>query len=146
MPSHLPSRKNGSPALVLLFNHRLTEVQEDDARRSLGVGSIVEPPAGISVLWAQVPPDIDDLAGYLAPAFVWLRSVAGPGDFVLIQGEFGATCLAVQEAFRIGLVPVYSTTRREAVEIHLPDGRVEIRHVFAHIRYRKYAQASKRPG
>jgi hypothetical protein len=47
-------------------------------------------------------------------------------------------CLAVGEAIRLGLVPVYSTTSRQAVEEHLPDGRVEISHVFSHVRYRRY--------
>lgn len=126
------------PALILLFNHRLTARQEEDARDSLGIGSITQPPADISMVWSQVPPDTAELTGYLAPVFSWLAATARPGDFVLVQGEFGATCLAVGEAFRLGLVPVYSTTRREAVEKHLADGRVEIRHTFSHVRYRKY--------
>jgi len=126
------------PALILLFNHRLTARQEDDARNSLGIDRITNPPISIRTIWAQVPPDIDELAGYLAPVFSWLAGVSRPGDFVLIQGEFGATCLAVEEAFRLGLVPIYSTTRREAMEKHLADGRVEIRHTFSHVRYRRY--------
>ena len=127
-----------SPALILLFNHRLTARQEEDARASLGVASILEPPVDIRAVWAQVPADIDGLADYLAPVFSWLAGIARSGDFVLIQGEFGATCLAVSEAFRLGLVPVYSTTRRQAIEEHLADGRVEIHHTFAHVRYRRY--------
>ena len=127
-----------APALILLFNHRLTARQEEDARDSLGISRITQPPADIRTIWSQVPPDIDELTGYLAPVFSWLAGVARPGDFVLIQGEFGATCLAVGEAFRLGLIPIYSTTRREVVEKHLTDGRVEIRHTFSHVRYRKY--------
>jgi hypothetical protein len=127
-----------SPALILLFNHWLTEIQEADARKSMGIKRIVEPPAHIGLLWAQVPPDIEDIGPYLAPVFDWLSEAAQPGDFVLLQGEFGATWLAVKEAFRLGLVPVSSTTRREVVEEHLADGRVEIRHVFSHVRYRRY--------
>jgi len=124
--------------LFLLFNHTLTAVQEKDAHASLGVKRIISPPDAIQTLWSQVPPDIDDLSPYLAPVFVWLAGQAKSSDFVLIQGEFGATCLAVREACRMGLVPVYSTTSRHAVEEHLPEGRVEIRHVFSHVRYRRY--------
>lgn len=127
-----------SPTLFLLFSHTLTATQEADARLSLGVNRILEPPISIRMIWAQVPPDVDELTGYLAPVFSWLVREARPGDFALIQGEFGATWLAVVEAFRLGLVPVYSTTRREAMEEHLPDGRVEIRHTFSHVRYRRY--------
>ncbi|MDP2105478.1 MAG: CRISPR-associated protein Csx20 [Desulfobulbaceae bacterium] len=128
-----------SPALFLLFNHRLTRVQETDARASLGIRQIVAPPEAVQHLWSAVPPEAESLGEYLAPVVAWLAAQARPGDFVLIQGEFGATCALVSEAFRLGLAPVYSTTRREAVEEHDADnGRVHIRHTFSHVRYRKY--------
>jgi probable selenium-dependent hydroxylase accessory protein YqeC len=41
---------------------------------------------------------------------------------VLIQGDFGACYHVVERAFRLGLVPLYSTTRRIAVEQHLEAG------------------------
>lgn len=126
--------------LYLLFNHTLTEAQAADAYRSLGVSRIVEPPPAIRERWASVPPDLDDLADWLAPVFAWLAETARPGDHVLIQGEFGATCLAVRQAQRLGLVPVYSTTRREAHEEHMPDGTVHLRHIFAHVRFRRYGE------
>lgn len=126
------------PALLLLFNHRITQAQSNDARSSLGVERIVEPPPEISRIWAEVPPEVDDLTPHLAPVFSWLRSVASPGDYILIQGEFGATWLAVHQAFRLALKPIYSTTRRQALEEHLPDGSVQIRHTFAHVRFRAY--------
>jgi len=127
-----------NPTLFLLFNHCLTETQETDARTSLGVDRIVLPSPEISRLWQEIPPESDELISYLAPIFSWLGNEAHPGDFVLIQGEFGATFLLVNEAIRLGLVPVYSTTRRQAVEQHLPDGQVKISHIFSHVRYRKY--------
>lgn len=125
--------------LILLFNHTLTAKQEADARQSLEVDRIVEPPAEIKGLWSQVPADIDDLTMYLEPVLGWLEGAAKRGDFVLVQGEFGATCLAVKKAFQLGLVPVYSTTSREAHEEHRPDGSVHVRHVFSHVRFRRYA-------
>ncbi len=134
------STNSNKSSLLLLFNHRLTGQQADDARASLGVGDIIFPPESIQALWSQVPPEIDDLTPYLAPVFTWLADSARLGDFVLIQGEFGATFLAVGEACRLGLIPVYSTTSRQAVEEHLPDGRVEISHVFGHVRFRRYAK------
>jgi hypothetical protein len=131
------------PALLLLFNHCLTEAQKTDARASLGVDRILLPPPEISRRWAEIPPDAEDLASHLAPVSAWLGNAARPGDFVLIQGEFGATFLMVNEAIRLGLVPVYSTTIRQAVEQHLPDGQVKISHIFSHVRYRKYASSIK---
>jgi len=96
------------------------------------------PPAEIRRLWAEIPPEADTLAGFLQPVLAWLASEARPGDYVLIQGEFGATWILVGEAFRHGCVPIYSTTRREATESHDADGWVELRHHFRHVRYRRY--------
>lgn len=127
------------PNLVLLFNHRLTAAQEADARDSLGIGRIIAPPEALQRRWSEVPPETDELAAWLDPLFVWLAQVGRPGDFALIQGEFGATFLTVHEVFRLCLIPVYSTTRRQAVEEHQEDGSVHLRHVFAHVRYRRYA-------
>jgi len=128
------------PNLVVLFNHTLTAPQEADARAGLGVEGIVEPPEDIRKAWANVPPEPDGLSGYLAPVFAWLEATARPQDFVLVQGEFGATFLLVRFCLEHGLVPVYSTTRREAVEDHRPDGSVVVRHVFSHVRFRCYGR------
>jgi len=129
---------NSKPNLFLLFNHTLTAPQETDACISLGVKSIVLPPPEINRLWQEIPPDSEELLSYLSPVFTWLGNEPHPGDFVLIQGEFGATFLMVNEALRLGLVPVYSTTSRKAIEQLLPDGQVKISHIFSHVRYRKY--------
>jgi len=126
------------PTLFLLFNHRLTAAQEADARISLGVDRIVVPPPEISRALVEIPPDAVEITTHLAPVFSWLAGCARPNDYVLIQGEFGATFILVHEAIRLGLVPVYSTTRRQAVEQHLSDGKVKISHIFSHIRFRRY--------
>jgi hypothetical protein len=130
-------RKN---ALLLLFNHTLTPDQETDARATLSVSRIIDPPEDIRDLWANVPPDIPGLDGYLEPVRSWLTSQAGgrQGDYLLVQGDFGATYLMVRFALGLGLVPVYATTRRCAEEELQPDGTVRLIHRFKHVRYRKY--------
>jgi len=126
------------PILFLLFNHRLTPSQEADARASLGVAAIVPPPPEISRLWSEIPPEAERLGDTLAPARNWLAAQAAPGDFILIQGDFGATSLMVNAATQQGLIPIYSTTRRQAVEEHMEDGSVHLRHIFTHVRFRRY--------
>jgi len=126
------------PNLIVLFNHTLTPAQRADAHDRLGAERIIEPPEEIKKTWSQVPPELESLADYLAPVRAWLAEASAPGDFVLIQGEFGATCTMAREAAALGLIPVYSTTRREAQEEHLPDGSVHVRHVFFHVRFRRY--------
>ncbi|ABK17042.1 CRISPR-associated protein Csx20 [Syntrophobacter fumaroxidans] len=125
-------------SLIVLFNHRLTPEQELDARRNLGVSTVVQPPAAISERWANVPPDLPEIDGYLAPVKHWLETNASPGDQVLIQGDFGATYIMVNFIRGRGLTAVYSTSRREAAEEVQPDGSIKLTHVFRHQRFRKY--------
>jgi hypothetical protein len=126
--------------LFFLFNHTPTAAQYADARRTLGVEHFIEPPEHIQSLWRQVPPEPGCIAEYLAPVNEWLTEQARPGDFLLIQGDFGATYLMVNFALENGLVPIYSTTERQALERHGPDGSVQLSHTFRHCRFRRYGE------
>ncbi len=125
-------------ALILLFNHQLTPDQELDARRALGIAGVVEPPEALRELWGNIPPELDELGACLEPVKHWLLAHALPGDYVLIQGDFGATCLMVAFALARGFIPIYATTEREATEELQPDGSMKLTHRFRHRRFRKY--------
>lgn len=129
-----------SRTLFQLFNHTLTEDQKADSLASLGVSRFVRPPADIQAVWSQIPPDLPAISDCLAPVREWLAEEARRGDCVLIQGDFGACCLMVQWAFEQGLIPIYSTTYREALETRQPDGSVRIVHHFRHRRFRRYGR------
>lgn len=124
--------------LFLIFNHEITGIQEKDAVNSLGVGSIVALPDDLKAIWSDIPPDLQGIRSYLKPVMGWLEKKANKDDYVLIQGDFGACYLLVKFCFKKGLVPVYSTTRREAVEQQLPDGSISLKHVFRHRMFRRY--------
>ena len=68
----------------------------------------------------------------------WLFSNAREMDFVLIQGEFGVCFITVNFAFNRELIPVYSITRREAVEEHEDDGTIKMVHRFKHRMFSRY--------
>lgn len=125
-------------ALFLIFNHTLTPEQEADARASLGVGSIVDLPPQLKSLWGAIPPAEESIASVVRPVTRWLAQEASPGDYVLVQGDFGAVHLVVQWAFKHELVPVYSTTQRIAHEEPQPDGSIRTFHSFQHRIFRKY--------
>jgi hypothetical protein len=118
----------------------MTRLQEEDACGSLRVERIVDLPEGLKALWNQVPPDLPGISEYLKPVRSWLAENARPGDYVLIQGDFGATYLMVEFAFEKGLVPIYSTSKREATEEHAEDGSVKLSHRFEHQRFRRYGE------
>jgi hypothetical protein len=134
---------NELPILFLIFNHSHTPAQEQTARAELGIGGIQLLPDNLRNLWAQIPADLPTLDGYLTPLKVWLAATARQGDFVLIQGDFGATYLMVRFSLERGLIPVYATTRREATEERGEDGAVMIIHRFRHVRYRNYETIPK---
>lgn len=129
-----------APRLYLLFNHRLTAEQEQDAYVSLQVKEMVPPPAALQDLWRQIPADLETLDDYLRPVREWLAAAAAKGDYALIQGDFGACFLMARFAIERGLIPIYSTTRREAVEQSRPDGTVRLVHHFRHRRFRTYGE------
>jgi hypothetical protein len=131
---------NTIPSLFLLFNHALTPEQHADAQASLGVEAVVLPPEDIRGLWSNLDPDWEGLFEVLAPVRQWLAESARPGDYVLIQGDFGACWLMVRYAFDNLLRPVYSTTRRQAEELPQPDGTVRLVHHFRHVRFREYGK------
>jgi hypothetical protein len=115
-----------NPKLFILFNHQIAVDQQTDARSSLAVSSFVEPPQPIQK--------------YLTPVKRWLSEQAKPGDYLLVQGDFGATYLMVCFAFKRGIVPVYSTTERQVSEDRLADGTVKATHAFRHRCFRTYGR------
>ena len=124
--------------LIVIFNHELTRAQQKDALCNLEAARILYPPGHVKRLWSQIRPAMDGLKDYLAPVMAWLKDAASPGDHVLVQGELGAVYLVVGSCLEPGLVPVYSTTERHAVERPVQDGIVELQHRFKHVRFRKY--------
>ena len=124
--------------LFLLFSHKLTEKQKSAAYKELGISEIVSLPKDLQEKYSQVPADLPSLKDYAQSILDWLKSQSKKGDYVLIQGEFGLVFIMIQHAFKMGLVPVYSTTKRDAVEVHNEDGSVSMIHSFKHVRFRKY--------
>jgi hypothetical protein len=124
--------------LFLIFNHELTDLQRKDVRKSESIKTILDLPGNLKTLWRQIPPEPEEIDGYLGPLKQWVLENSEKGDLVLIQGDFGAVYIMVNFAFAHGLVPVYSTTERRATEKHAADGSVELSHTFRHVRFRKY--------
>jgi hypothetical protein len=125
--------------LFLIFSHTLTPEQIADAKHSLGVANFVSLPENLKTLWGNVPPEADvDFATYLQPIKDFLAQNANSNDFVLVQGDFGATFHLVNHCKQVGYVPAYATTERVAVEQTQADGSVVLQKVFKHKAFRRY--------
>ena len=125
------------PALHLLFSHRLTPEQEQDAKESLKVDRFIHLPEDLQQLFSNIPPHLEDLSEYVRPFVQYLLQNAKVGDFVLIQGDFGLCYKLVQACFTLGLIPVYATTQRQTIE-RVENGEVIKVSTFRHIRFRRY--------
>lgn len=126
------------PKLHLLFNHTLTPKQEADALVSLGITQFVSLPDALKQIWGNVPSDLESLAQYLQPIKAFVSDQKKPRDYILIQGDFGATYHMVNWAMQNDLIPIYATTNRQSVEEMQADGTIKKTAIFAHERFRRY--------
>ncbi|QCX34837.1 hypothetical protein FDN13_10350 [Caloramator sp. E03] len=124
--------------MYLVFSHSLTKEQEEDARKSLKIDKFIYMPDELKNIWANINPygelptdDIQKIKDYL-------YDNAKKGDFILIQGDFGAVFNLVKWCFENDFVPVYSTTKRVHQEKTLKSGQVESRKIFKHVNFRRY--------
>ncbi|HHV71622.1 MAG TPA: hypothetical protein GXX38_03290 [Clostridia bacterium] len=126
-------------ALYLLFSHDLTEQQKKEAYEKLEVVKIHYLPDNLKLLWSQIPPEASVIAEYIRPIKNWLEERVKEGDYIVIQGDFGATYQMVKWAFSKGLKPIYATTKRQVVESRNKE-EVIIKRVFQHVRFRLYEE------
>ncbi len=123
--------------MFLLFSHTLTPLQIEDAKDSLSVEEFIYLPFTLQRIWSSIPPDVEDIRDLLKPIEEFLKQNSKKDDYVLIQGDFGATCYMVSFVKKIGLIPIYSTNKRVAKEIKEGDKLIKISE-FEHTRYREH--------
>ncbi len=126
--------------MLLIFSHKLTSDQSLQAEKQLNVDEFIYLPSDLQHLWSNIPPTVETLSNYLEPIKKWIVKTAKKGDYLLIQGDFGATYLVVSFAFKNNLIPVYSTTKRIYDEKLLENGNKELKHIINHIMFRKYGR------
>jgi len=124
--------------LIIVFSHKLTDLQEKDAVNSLSVGDFVYLPKSLQRIWSNIDPQKDDTDEEVSLILNWVLENASSKDIVLVQGEPGAAYSLVKLLKEKKLTVVYSTTKREAFEIKDSDGSISIIHKIRHVRYREY--------
>jgi CRISPR/Cas system-associated endonuclease Cas3-HD len=122
--------------MFLLFSHKLTDEQKEDAKKSLGVEEYIYLPESLQKIWSNIPPEVEDIKLFLVDIKDFLLKNAKIGDIVLIQGDFGAVVEMV-EFSKTWLIPVYATTKRISKEIK-KDGKIIKISEFKHVRFRRY--------
>ncbi len=126
--------------LHLLFNHTLTPEQITDAKISLGVteNNILLLPDNMIALWHNIPPEAGlNLSKHLYDLVTYF-SHQNKGDYVLVQGDFGAVFYMVNQLMKMDLIPIYATTKRQVTEEKNNENQIITKRIFKHICYRKY--------
>ncbi|MBZ4663987.1 MAG: hypothetical protein JG776_1702 [Caloramator sp.] len=124
--------------LILLFSHKLTDEQIREAEDELKVEEFIYLPQELQYIWSNIPPE-GELPIYIIDKFKrFIIDNAKQGDYILIQGDFGATNHMVQWAKEKGFVPIYATSKREYKSITNEDGSITNVHIFRHINFRRY--------
>lgn len=123
--------------MILLFSHKLTDEQKQDAQTNWRVEGFVPLPSQLQTLWSAVPAELEDIGDYLEPIGEFLSKNVNKDDIVLVQGDFGATYAMVSFVKSMGGCAVYATTQRDVVEEER-DGKIVKTSVFKHIRFRRF--------
>lgn len=123
--------------LILLFSHKLTKKQIEDAKENLKCDQIIYLPKELQEIWSNVNPEkIEN--DKLKKIKEFLIKNAVKGDYVLIQGEWGFSYNMINFAKEKEYVPVYSTTKRNAVETIDENGDLKKTMIFKHVKYKLY--------
>lgn len=124
-------------SLFTIFSHKLTEAQKEDAFQKLDCDEIVTLPQQLQQLWSQIPPE-GSIDTFIDKFKKYLSENSQKGDYILIQGEFGATFTLVNWCLDNDRIPIYATTKRVAKEIESKNGEVKKLNVFKHVQFRRY--------
>ena len=126
--------------MFLLFSHKLTPVQKNDAIKKFRITDIKVMPEHLQKLWSNIPADLENIEPHLGSIKNWMEKEASENDCVLIQGDFGATFLMVNFAIEKNLIPLYATTVRDAKETIQSDGTIVMKHIFKFCKFRQYGK------
>lgn len=127
---------------IVLMSHDMSDTQKNDAYENLKVAKIIEAPPEIKKIWGNIDPISDLDIKNLDKVISWINEISNKHDYILVQGEFGATFYIVDYCFKNNLIPVYATSVRRVEEIR-EGNKVLTNRVFVHEGYRKYIRYEK---
>ena len=124
------------------MSHDMSEIQKNDAYENLKITKIIEAPPNIKKIWGNIEPISDLNTVKLDEIVSWIKENSNKQDYVLVQGEFGATFYIVDYCFKNNLIPVYATSIRRVEETRQGE-KVITNRVFVHEGYRRYIRYDK---
>ena len=122
-----------SKTLFILLNHRLNDEQKSEAKTRFGIENFIDL---TNEKWSNIPPELECLDGILEEFKSALKSSAKSGDYLLVQGDFGATYAMIRYALILGVI---ATTKRVVIEME-ENGVTISKKSFAHERFRVFSE------
>lgn len=123
--------------LIVLMSHNMTENQKEDAYKTLKVKDILESNQDIKNIWSNIEPKSSLDLSRLDLVIDWIKKNSRKGDYILVQGEFGATFYIVDYCFKSNLIPIYATSKRQVIE-EIQGDKIITNRTFKHEGFRKY--------
>jgi hypothetical protein len=123
--------------LLVVLSHELSDVQKKELEGDLKITEIILMPKKLKNFWSDVNPKGELPINEIKEITEWILKESRKNDYVLVQGDFGATYYLVDFCFKNERIPIYATTKRCVEEKKIED-RTIINRVFKHVNFRKY--------
>ena len=123
--------------MILLFSHKLTIKQENDAKDLYHIKEFIVLPKYLQDLWSNMPVEKSSIKEELEEIKKFILDNSVKNDVVLIQGDFGAVYHMVRFCKELKLKTVYSTTKRNIKEVFEKNKTIKTS-TFEHRRFREY--------
>lgn len=125
----------------VLMNHELlkSQIRELNHVFKIQTADFCYLPESLRAFWRNISPAGSLPVEWLSEIIDYLAKQSDPGDYIVVQGDFGCTYFVVNWAFQNNRIPLYATTRRDAREVVSETG-VEIKRFFVHDHFRKYEE------
>lgn len=121
----------------LFFSHTLTDEQVNDAQESLGVQMFANLSEPLLNKWKNIPVDKESIKMFMEQFCEYIDNETTEGEYILIQGDYGAVYFLVNYSLKQRLIPVYSTTERKVITEKIGNKIVK-KSEFQHVRFRRY--------
>jgi len=129
--------------LFLIFSHKLTAEQITDAQISLNATEFIYLPNDLQQIWSNISPYKEDITNDIQMIYRFViqnddSEQKNKKNYILIQGDFGATYYLVNQFINTNIIPVYSTTERQVIEEKINENETKKTVVFKHVKFRNY--------
>jgi len=123
--------------MILLFSHKLSDDQRLNAESIFGIREFVVLPEELQKIWSGIDPDEPSVKNISKAFQKFLLETSQANDVVLVQGDFGMVYNMVHFCKQNRLIPVYATTKRNAIEYTRGNKSIK-KSIFEFRRFREY--------